>query len=57
MDRQLDTDMMKAVPTPRFDVGENVLAAQLLFEFQVSIINIIIEEIQGVFRYLQNEGN
>ena len=30
IDRQLDTDMMKAVPTPRLDVGENVLAAQLL---------------------------
>lgn len=30
METQLEIDTMNAVPTPRFDVGENTLAAQLL---------------------------
>lgn len=30
METQLETETMKAVPTPRFDLGENVFAAQLL---------------------------
>lgn len=30
MEIQLETDTMNAVPTPRFEVGENALAAQLL---------------------------
>ena len=35
METQFDIDTTKAVPTPLFDVGENVFAAQLL---QVSFI-------------------
>lgn len=30
METQLEIDTMNAVPTPRFDVGENTFAAQLL---------------------------
>ena len=30
MDTQFEMDTMNAVPTPRFDVGENTFAAQLL---------------------------
>lgn len=30
IDTQLEIETMKAVPTPRFDVGAKVLAAQLL---------------------------
>ena len=30
MDTQLEMDTMNAVPTPRFDVGENTFAAQLI---------------------------
>jgi len=32
METQLEIETMKAVPTPRFDVGEKALAAQLLFQ-------------------------
>ena len=31
METQFEIETMKAVPTPRFDVGENTFAAQLLF--------------------------
>lgn len=30
METQFEIDTMNAVPTPRFDVGENTFAAQLL---------------------------
>lgn len=30
METQFDNDTMKAMPTPRFEVGEKVLAPQLL---------------------------
>lgn len=32
IETQLETETMKAVPMPRFEVGENTLAAQLLSE-------------------------
>ena len=30
MDTQFEIETMNAVPTPRFDVGENTFAAQLI---------------------------
>lgn len=36
MEMQLEMETMNAVPTPRFEVGENVLAAQLLHNEAIS---------------------
>ncbi|KAG5636316.1 hypothetical protein H0H81_008430 [Sphagnurus paluster] len=39
IEMQLEIDTINAVPTPRFEVGENVLAAQLLHEKNSGIRN------------------
>jgi hypothetical protein len=36
IDTQFEMDTMNAVPTPRFDVGENVFAAQLLLHHELT---------------------
>jgi len=39
METQFDIDTTKAVPTPLFDVGENVFAAQLLKKYIIHSAN------------------
>ena len=40
IETQLEMETMKAVPTPRFDVGENTLAAQLLHMTKYQPMNV-----------------
>ncbi len=37
METQLEIDTMNAVPTPRFEVGENTFAAQLLWTHYIAM--------------------
>lgn len=46
IDTQFETETMKAVPTPRLDVGENTFAPQLL-ESLVSVCVVYIEKIHS----------